>query len=76
MSNGAECCALGICCPPSEQEAALIRILVRDTHVKDYDAEQCAKAVLTHFTLAPKAFDAVIADIVARARAHFDADGV
>jgi len=75
MSNGAECCALQICCTPAEQRAALAKILVRDTGCEDDEADAAAQCVLNHFALAPKAFDAVVADIVERARKHF-ASGV
>lgn len=73
MSNGAECCALQICCPPQEQRAALVKILVRDTGCEEREADKAAECVLHHFALAPKVFEAVVADIVERAKKHFTA---
>lgn len=71
MSNGAECCALLICCPPAEQKAALVKILVRDTGCTEGEAGEAADCILHHFALAPKAFEAVVLDIIERARKHF-----
>jgi hypothetical protein len=70
MSNGSEaCCALGICCPPEQRRAALIKILVEDG-VYAESAEKAADAVLTRFALAPLAFHNVINDIMAHWHAH------
>ncbi len=74
MSNGSECCALLICCPPAEQRAALVKIFVRDTGCDEKEAGEVADVVLKHFALAPKAFEAVVLDIVERAKKHFAAD--
>lgn len=71
MSNGAECCALQICCPPAEQRAALVKIAVRDSGCTEAEAGKVIDALLPHFALAPKSFESVIADIVGRAKKHF-----
>jgi hypothetical protein len=73
MSNDAECCALQICCPPAEAQAALAKILVRDTGCGPVEAVEYAACVLHHFALAPRSFENVVADIVKQAQKHFQA---
>jgi hypothetical protein len=68
MSNGAECCALQICCPPAEARLALI---AKFQQVSGYDADGCTKIVdylRSEFALAPKSFQAVIDDIADMAK--------
>ncbi len=70
MSNGAECCALQICCPPEQARLALIQ---KFQQVSGYDADGCTKIVdylLSEFSLAPQSFQQVIDDIVVMAKAH------
>lgn len=72
MSNGAECCVLGVCCPPqsAEQREALIKILMRD-HVCDHDtAGRVADCLLPEFAFAPKSLEPFVAEIVHLARKH------
>lgn len=72
MSNGAECCVLGVCCPPSsaEQRVALMKILVRDTGCGDRDAGAVADCLLKQFAFAPKSLEPFVAEIVHLARKH------
>lgn len=70
MSNGAECCALLICCPPAQQRAALVKIAVRDSDCDPSEAGKVIDALLPHFAMAPKSFEAVIVEIAAMAKKH------
>jgi hypothetical protein len=57
MSNGEVCCRAGVCCPPEEQVAALVEMLLEDGHVTERtQAEQIVRAMLTHVDVAPKGF--------------------
>jgi hypothetical protein len=69
MSNGAECCALLICCPPSEQRAALVKIFCKEG-CDDASAQIAADAIQRRFALAPKSFESVVIEIVAKAKKH------
>lgn len=69
MSNGAECCALLICCPPSEQRAALVKIFCKEG-CTEAAAGLAADAIQRRFALAPKAMEAVILEIVSLAKKH------
>jgi|GEM_PF-2759994 len=55
MSNGAQNCALEICCPPGSLEAqkALVTLMVRDGIERKY-AEDCATWILRHYDLAER----------------------
>jgi len=55
VSNGAQNCALEICCPPGSREAvlALTKLMVKDGLDKEY-AEPCATWILRHFDLAER----------------------
>lgn len=72
MSNGAECCVLGVCCPPNsaEQRAALVKILVRDTGCGESEAGEVADCLLPKFAFAPKSLEPFVAEIVHLARKH------
>ena len=49
MSNGAECCILGICCPPAEARASLVtKLASMPSH------EAAADYLLAEFDFAPK----------------------
>ncbi len=67
MSNGAECCALQICCPPPEAREALIKQFMETGTTREH-AEACADYIKKEFALAPKSFETVIADIVRMAK--------
>lgn len=69
MSNGAECCALLICCPPSEQRAALVKIFCKEG-CSDSNAAIAADAIQRRFALAPKSFEDVMLEIVGKAKQH------
>ncbi len=69
MSNGQECCALMICCPPSQQRAALVKIFCKEG-CDDASAVIAADAIQSRFALAPKSFEAVLLEIVAKAKKH------
>lgn len=69
MSNGAECCALMICCPPEEAKAALASKFVEQGCTQDV-AEKCADYIRAEFALAPKSFEVVLHDIVKMTRKH------
>lgn len=70
MSNGSEaCCALGICCPPAQRRAALVKILC-DDGCKEPFAGSAADSILSKFALAPKSFEAVVADMMTLAKSH------
>lgn len=72
MSNGAECCVLGVCCPPSsaEQRAALVKILVREQCCDEAAAERVSACLLTEFAFAPKSLEPFVQEIVHLARKH------
>lgn len=75
MSNGAECCALMICCPPAEQRAALVKIFCKEG-CEEAQAGLAADAIQRRFALAPKSFEPVILEIVAMAKKHALSGGV
>lgn len=57
MSNGAQNCALEICCAPGSAEAvkALASLIVKDyPQVPELYAEQAAAWILKHFDLAER----------------------
>ena len=54
MSNGEVCCILGVCCPPTEQRAAIVKALVRDTAMNEETAEDAAEWIMRTVDLAPK----------------------
>ena len=72
MSNGAECCAIGVCCPPGseEQRAAATMIIQRDANLSSVDARKAVDALLTHVAFAPKSCEPLIAEIVAKSNKH------
>lgn len=55
MSNGAACCALGICCPPRsiEQTAALVEEMVSAGVCDQTQAQPIAAWLLSEYDLAP-----------------------
>lgn len=56
MSNGAQCCALEICCPPgSAKQAKALAKMIREDYpaVPQQYAEQAAEWILKNFDLAP-----------------------
>ncbi len=67
MSNGAECCALQICCPAAEARLALIKKFV-ENGCEPSVAEKCVDYLKAEFALAPKSFEVVLADIVQMAK--------
>ena len=69
MSNGSECCALLICCPPAEAQAALAKKFVECGCTQDV-ADKCAAYIRTEFALAPKSFETVLLEIVKMAQKH------
>ena len=69
MSNGAECCVLGICCPPAEARTALIKKFVAHGCPEPV-AGACADYLMAEFTFAPKSFAVVLQDIVTMAKQH------
>jgi hypothetical protein len=69
MSNGAECCALMICCPPEAQRAALVKIFCKEG-CDDASAVIAADAIQRRFALAPKSFGDVLLEIVHMTKAH------
>lgn len=71
MSNGAECCALEICCPPAAARAALVKKFVEHGCTEEV-AAACADYLSAEFALAPKSFERVLHDIVNMARHHFE----
>jgi len=72
MSNGAECCVLGVCCPPNsvEQRAAFIKILLREDCCDESTAEKVAACLLPEFAFAPKSLEPFVQEIVHLARKH------
>ncbi len=56
MSNGAECCAIGVCCPGDDaaRSASLAKILVRDGGISKDASEKAASCVIETFDLALK----------------------
>lgn len=72
MSNGAECCVLGVCCPPNsvEQRAAFIKILVREDACDEPTAAKVADCLLPEFAFAPKSLEPFVQEIVHLARKH------
>ncbi len=73
MSNGAECCAIGVCCPPDSQSRvdALAKI-INDTAASDgrMTAEDAAACVLEHFDLANKGTLQPLLDDIAKMARH------
>lgn len=71
MSNGAECCAIGVCCPAAERREKLAATMAEKTGA---DAEQCGKMLdwmeAEGLCFAPAAFQGVMDHIVAVARMH------
>lgn len=58
------CCAAGICCDRAKANAALAAMMVADL---GYSPEQARRHVVwlrKNFALAPKSFEAVVAEIV------------
>lgn len=55
MSNGAECCVLGICCPPrsAEQTAGLVEEMVHAGICDEATAAPIAAWLLNEYDLAP-----------------------
>lgn len=72
MSNGAECCAIGVCCPPGsdEQKKALVKIVMRDTAVSEADATEAIEALSSHVSFGPKSMEPMIAEIVSKSVKH------
>lgn len=76
MSNGAQCCAMEICCPPgSAKQKKALATMIREEYpmVPQQYAEQAAEWMLNKFDLAPhgtlSGFKAAIAKL---AREHGD----
>ena len=72
MSNGAECCAIGVCCPPASegQRVAAAAIVARDAGCSPVDARRMVDALLVHVAFAPKSFEPLLAEILAKAANH------
>lgn len=72
MSNGAECCAIGVCCPPGseEQRVAATMIIQRDANLSSTDARKAVDALMAHVAFAPKSCEPLIAEIAAKAHPH------
>ena len=69
MSNGAECCAILVCCPPAQRRSALVKIFCTDG-LDEMAAGVAADAIESRFALAPKSLGPVIMEIAAMAKAH------
>ena len=70
MSNGVPpCCPLEICCDAPAAKAALVKKFM-DHGCSEDVASSCAGYIKEEFALAPKSFQAVIADIVRMAKQH------
>ncbi len=74
MSNGAQCCALEICCPPSERRQKLTAMIVAFTGAEESHCEGFLDW-MAHEDLifAPSSFSQTIADIAAATKKHHDA---
>lgn len=76
MSNGAQCCALEICCPPgSARQKTALATMIRDEYpqVPMQYAEQAAEWILKHFDLAPHGTLSGLKQAIAKiAREHDD----
>lgn len=72
MSNGAECCVLGVCCPPNsvDQRAALVKILVREQCCDEAAAGRVSDCLMREFAFAPKSLEPFVQEIVHLARKH------
>ena len=72
MSNGAECCAIGVCCPPAsaQQRAALVKIAVRDTGCDPATAAKIVEALSVHVAFAPKTIEPFIQHVVSLTATH------
>ena len=76
MSNAAECCVLGICCPPAQRRKILTDSII--AFARTYasaitpDQAECFLDWVDHeeATFAPKSMQAVIDDVARLARAH------
>jgi hypothetical protein len=69
MSNGAECCALLICCPPAEARLALASKFVEHGCPEDA-ALACVDYLRAEFALAPKSFETTLLEIVRMSKTH------
>ena len=71
-SNGAECCAIGACCPPGspQQSAALAKIVRRDSGLTEDQAARAAARVLESFDLVPKGTGGPLVQAIAEAVRH------
>ena len=59
MSNGQQCCAAGVCCPPSspkqrEALAAMMEMITTQFYVSPDHTKQIADWLLDHFDIGPK----------------------
>jgi len=72
MSNGAQCCALEICCPPGEpKRAKLVRSIATFTGAEDAHCSAFLDWMDQNgLTFAPTEFASTIDAIVKVARAH------
>lgn len=72
MSNGAECCAIGVCCPPASAErlTSLAKVIARDSGLTHDQSIRAATCVIETFDLAIKGtLQPLIDSIAAQARA-------
>ncbi len=71
MSNGSQCCALEICCPPSERRAKLADAIAKAIGCTVSEADGFLDWMEHNdLVFAPKSFQPVIDDLVAIARKH------
>jgi hypothetical protein len=71
VSNGAECCAVGVCCPQEERQQQLANALVRDGVCLPVHGQTVAEWLMARFDFAPKGtLEPLVQAIAEMARAH------
>jgi hypothetical protein len=64
------CCILDICCGRAQADEAFAQKLEKDLGCTPEDAKRHVEWTRKYFALAPKSFEAVIAEIVTMSRQH------